>query len=464
MLHRHRRLQKRVTEIDDDSQAEDDKPKLHHLRRFGCLAYRRIPKEQSIDTKMGARSKPCMMLGYVHNTTKIWRIWDPEQRKVVNCSDVEFDENQTAHISCIDNENDALGLPEQEPIYTEEQVAETGQSGQVAPEVVAPGQSGQIAEPRLQVAPGEIQPSAEKADHQTPDEVVTDPMPSPSRTVVRRTDVRTGQVPSSRTTDLRTGQVPLSRTTDLRTGHRTNQERRVTRSHRLSEHTALAAHTASTANPPNPPDLLAANPSDSDPRSYREALNSPLYKHWKSAMQEEYASLMENNAFTLVKHTESKPIGCKWVYKTKHYPDGTLRYKARLVVKGYEQVKGVDFDETYAPVGKRTTLRYLLCFMTYNSWKSDHLEVVTAFLNPAIDEVIFAELPEGIDCLSKSNTPRTGFLHLNKALYGLKQAPRLWHQSIDGFFLSIGFHKASADHNLYICNQGVMLLLYVNDI
>jgi len=231
----------------------------------------------------------------------------------------------------------------------------------------------------------------------------------------------------------------------------TNQERRITRSHHLTEYTALAAHTE-----------LAANLSDSNPRSYREALNSPLYKHWKSAMQEEYASLMENNAFTLIKHTESKPIGCKWVYKTKHYPDGTLRYKARLVVKGYEQVKGIDFDETYAPVGKLTTLRYLLCFMAYNSWNSDHLDVVTAFLNPEIDKVVYAELPEGIDWLSES--PRTGFLRLNKALYGLMQAPRLWHQSIDGFLLSIGFHKASADHNLYICNQGVMLLLYVDDI
>jgi len=57
---------------------------------------------------------------------------------------------------------------------------------------------------------------------------------------------------------------------------------------------------------------LAANPPDSDPRSYCEALNSTLYKHWKSAMQEEYASLMENNVITLVKHTESKPIGCNW--------------------------------------------------------------------------------------------------------------------------------------------------------
>jgi len=120
-----------LTNVDTDAdQSEDDKPKLHHLRRFGCLAFRRIPKEQRIDTKMGARFKPCMMLGYLHNTTKIWRRWDPEQRKVVNCSDVEFDENQTAHISCRDNGNDVIRLPEQEPIYTEEQVAETGQSSQ----------------------------------------------------------------------------------------------------------------------------------------------------------------------------------------------------------------------------------------------------------------------------------------------------------------------------------------------
>jgi len=100
--------------------------------------------------------------------------------------------------------------------------------------------------------------------------------------------------------------------------------------------------------------------------------------------------------------------------------------------------------------------------MAYNSWNSDHLDVVTAFLNPKIDKVVYAELPEGSDWLSESL--RTGFLQLNKALYGLKQAPRLWHQSIDGFLLSIGFHKASADHNLYICNQVVMLLLYVDDI
>jgi len=68
------------------------KPPLHHLCRFGCVAYKLIPKQQSVDAKMGARSKKCMMLGYVHNTTKIWKLWDPEQIKVTQCSDVKFDE------------------------------------------------------------------------------------------------------------------------------------------------------------------------------------------------------------------------------------------------------------------------------------------------------------------------------------------------------------------------------------
>jgi len=128
MLHTYSRLrqlrQNVMTDVnaeaDADADAEADKPELHHLRRFGCIAYKRIPKEQQIDTKMGARCKACMMVGYVHDTTKIWRIWDPEFKKVVQCSDVKFYEGRTAYLSCIDNERDALGLPDKEPTYVEE--------------------------------------------------------------------------------------------------------------------------------------------------------------------------------------------------------------------------------------------------------------------------------------------------------------------------------------------------------
>jgi len=117
-------------------------------------------------------------------------------------------------------------------------------------------------------------------------------------------------------------------------------------------------------------------------------------------MCQEYASLIENSTFTPFTNTNGmKPIGCRGVYKTKRNLNGTIRYKARLVIKGYEQIHGVDFDETYAPVGKLITLWYLLSFAAQNSYKIDHLDVVTAFLNPEIDTEVYMQLPEDIEWL-----------------------------------------------------------------
>jgi hypothetical protein len=92
----------------------------------------------------------------------------------------------------------------------------------------------------------------------------------------------------------------------------------------------------------------------------------------------------------------------------------------------------------------------------------DHLDVVTAFLNPEIDDdniymTLPEEWPEGL------NAPKI-IVRLRKALYGLKQAPRLWHDDINAFLLSLGFTQSSADHNLYLCSDGILILLYVDDI
>ena len=119
------------------------------------------------------------------------------------------------------------------------------------------------------------------------------------------------------------------------------------------------------------------------------------------------------------------------------------------------------------PVGKLITLRYLLSFAVQNNYKIDHLDVVTAFLNPEIDTEVYMQLPEGIEWLESTailSSNRNCFLHLNKALYSLRQAPRLWHQEIDGFLQSIGFHCSHPDISLYIRNNRVLILLYVNDI
>jgi len=197
--------------------------------------------------------------------------------------------------------------------------------------------------------------------------------------------------------------------------------------------------------------------NESELLTYRAALQSPQARQWKEAMRQEWQALVENHTFDIVKkgnvvqtpitdRTEEEPIGCKWIYKRKINPDGSTRYKARLVIKGYEQWEGIDYDETYAPDSKMATFRLILALATQYGWDVDHMDVVTAFLNPRIDrDNIYIEMPLGIDWLVSSGRVSSGrvssgrVLILRKALYGVKQAPRLWYEDIDGYLQSIGF-------------------------
>jgi len=156
-----------------------------------------------------------------------------------------------------------------------------------------------------------------------------------------------------------------------------------------------------------------------------------------------------------------KPIGSMWVYKTKHNPDMTTQHEARLVIKRYEQTV---FSDTDGPVEKLTTSRYLISLIVkYGTrWNMDHLDVVTAFLNPEIndDNIYMTPLegwPEG------SNAPKI-VVRLRRAHYGLEQAPRLWHNTINAILLSLGFTQSSAKRKLYLRGDGMLILLYVNDI
>jgi len=212
-----------------------------------------------------------------------------------------------------------------------------------------------------------------------------------------------------------------------------------------------------------------------EPRSYKAALQSPQASEWKEAMRQEWQALIENHTFDIVPLQKKatygaitdmeEPIGCKWIYKRKTNPNGSTRYKARLVIKGYEQKEGIDYDETYAPVSKMATFRMLLALAAQYGWDVDHMDVVTAFLNPRIDrDNIHMEMPLGVDWLVTDESISNGsVLILRKAVYGLKQAPRLWYEDIDGYLQSIGFRQSAKDPNLYI-QSGVLLVLYVDDL
>jgi len=109
--------------------------------------------------------------------------------------------------------------------------------------------------------------------------------------------------------------------------------------------------------------------TETDPVMLKELLNSLFRNQWLKAMDEELQLLLENRTWEAadteaIKNTPV--IGSRWVFKVKLNPDGSTRFKARLVIKGYQQVKGVDFSETYAPVSKLSTLRMLLAFASQN--------------------------------------------------------------------------------------------------
>jgi hypothetical protein len=139
------------------------------------------------------------------------------------------------------------------------------------------------------------------------------------------------------------------------------------------------------------------------------------------------------------------------------------RYKVRLVVKGWQQIQGVDYNETFAPISKLITLRLLLAISLSSNWKVCHLDVVMAFLNPKIDnDNIYMDLPNSMDWVDE-RTPKGAKVRLLKALSGLKQSLRLWYQAINAFLLSLRLKQSSTNPNLYV-KDGVLLLLYVDDI
>jgi len=136
-----------------------------------------------------------------------------------------------------------------------------------------------------------------------------------------------------------------------------------------------------------------------EPSTAEEALNGDYANEWRLAMDEEMASLLENETWTLEKLPPgAMAIPVKWVFKVKRDASGNLdRFKARLVAKGFKQREGIDFDEVYAPVGKFSTLRTLIAKVTAEDLELHQLDVKTAFLNGYLEEDLWIEQPPGYE-------------------------------------------------------------------
>jgi hypothetical protein len=152
-----------------------------------------------------------------------------------------------------------------------------------------------------------------------------------------------------------------------------------------------------------------------------DALRDP---DWVVAMQEELNNFKRNKVWSLVERPKQNVVGTKWVFRNKQDEFGVVtRNKARFVTKGYSQLEGLDFKETFAPIARLESICILLVYATHHDFKLYQMDVKSALLNGPIKEKVYMEQSPGFEDQEYPNH----VYQLHKVLCGLKQAPRAWY-------------------------------------
>jgi hypothetical protein len=199
-----------------------------------------------------------------------------------------------------------------------------------------------------------------------------------------------------------------------------------------------------------------------EPKNFNEA-NKDV--NWLKSMNEELDQIEKNDTWELVPRPANKNvIGSKWVYKNNmNEQRNIVRNKAILVCKGYAQIEGLDFDETFALVARLEAIKMFIAYACHKQFKFYQMDVKSYFLNGDIKEEVYMEQP---DCFQLSNNPDF-VCKLKKSLYGLKQASRAWYYRLYKYLQDKGFKRGTVANNLYIKTEGndfLIVLVYVDDI
>jgi hypothetical protein len=381
----------------------EKKPEVSHLKIFSCPVFIHIPKEKR--NKLEPFKKKGIFVGYCE-VSKAFRIYIPGHRHIEISRDVTFDEEATHKKS---RRCQLEKMYEEEPVNprTTESVREVPRTAEPAREVVT---------------------SPDEETHEYHD--IPEVQEPPQMTFSHK---RKPAWPRELIQDGEKYRVPEGTT------------RQVKRPKPLSSYTALMCN------------LL-----DEEPTYLEEAIQK---KEWADAMTEEYQSIIKNDVWEIVPRPKSKDVvSSKWLLKIKHAVDGSIeKYKARFVAHGFSQKEGIDYEETFAPVARYTSIRTIIALAAKMKWKLHQMNVKTSFLNSVIEEEVYIEKPQGFEVEDR----KFHVCQLKKDLYGLKQAPRAWYGHIDSFLTSLGFTKSKVDSNLYfkiMDNEPVILPLYVDDL
>jgi hypothetical protein len=447
----------------------NEKPRAGHLRVFGCPAWVLIPKEKK--TKQDKKAWQGVFIGYKEETDKIYLVWNPADKKVYEVRFVDFDEskykgNLTSQESqskaddekegpreygeLCDNESDS-GDTDDDRITGEETI-ESREDGREGADDNTPSQDTEEEELQgdtIVVDTGEgineESTAEDKADSAEELAIEGNTDAPKTRSQIRREAVAFKKAEKQRA--------------ELKRRQRENErmsERLKKRGESSRKERAMVARA-----------LLQPNTDiyDFDPKklTFRQAMRGNEKDKWMEAINEEVQNLIRRQTFSgEISEADlqgKEVVDAKLVFDHKKDKDGKiLRYKARLVARGFTQKHGVNYEETFAPTIRLDAMRIILALAAKRGWKVYQMDAVAAFLAARLREKIFLKVPTELQQYFGN------YVQILSSLYGLKQAARMWYLLVSDFLKEIGFSQMAVDPTVFRHREsGVIIGVHVDD-
>lgn len=445
-------------------------PDASHLRSFGSKVL--VLNKNPTKGKFKPRAIEGIFLGYT-DTSKSYRIWIPEDRKIIISRDVrflnEYDTSQDSdEFTCKSNLNIRKDLGDEKINTTE-------------------GKSTEIASNRNEIDDGMPEPANtdNSEDNKDQEQDIVDAPPTGDNDDLDGESDTPARGPG-RPRKILTGKPgrPAKMYHLKGTNQRPNQDVVTEQNHAVTEQNQLSTEDGSSDEAEWYDARLAMIASEVP---FSEVVSGPNCDEWQDAVYDEIKSLVRNDTWTLVNRpTGGKVIGCRTVLRNKYKANGDIeRRKARVVAKGFSQRPGVDFHDTFAPVARLSSLRTLVAISTEKDMHISQIDVTTAYLNGAVDTVIHMEKPKMLQQMlerivtTESDKELTNKAKrmlsdlkegdkvclLHKALYGLRQSGRQWNKELDSTLKVLGLSPINADPCIYHDKDNhILLLVYVDDI
>jgi hypothetical protein len=394
---------------------DGEKPRMHTLHAWGCLAYPHIPKKTRRRYQLKARR--AMFMGLAENEDDGYRFYDADTKRFFHAKSAGFRD----HIPY---------LLWRAQVKADEAALIRGERERLSNE-------------------GERERKPTKASTLTQEKHPTENVIAGARRRTQRAVFDPQEWELAKAHDEKRKQLGFITTCSLSRDQRSKEKREKDDEDRILDSVNEWIHKHNVDRPGMT--RLKSGSIPDGRRAFIEAVTSEDRKQWILAIIQEMLSIEYKEVMRTIKRSDvpqgRKPIKARWVFDIKKNSDGSVeRYKARLVAKGFLQRAGQDYTDTFAPTPSFTSVRLLTAVSLQRGWTVYHQDVKTAFLEGELEwwERVYLEAPPGYELKEDE------VLALHKCLYGLKQSARKWNKKIGNVLKQLGLTQSTADKCVWV--------------